>query len=133
VELVEYALANATPGDLFVRKAPACTVGDLAVAVAKVFEVEPRLATIGTRHGEKLYETLLSREEMAKAEDRGPYFRIPLDARSLDYGLYFEEGDRRKAEVDDYTSHNTERLNVDAVLKLLMRLPEIAEGRRAAD
>src|SRR2546428_5998439 len=131
VELVEYAFANATPGDLFVRKAPASTVQDLAVAVAQVFGVQPKLATIGTRHGEKLYETLLSREEMASAEDRGPYYRVPLDTRSLDYGLFFEEGDRHTAEIDDYTSHNAERLGVDAVSKLLSMLPEIAEARRA--
>lgn len=133
VELVEYAFANARPGDLFVRKAPACTVEDLAFALANVFGVEANVATIGTRHGEKLYETLLSREEMASAEDRGPYFRVPLDTRSLDYGLFFEEGDRRSADVDDYTSHNTERLGVSAVSKLLDSLPEVAEARRARD
>jgi len=132
VELVEYAFANAQPGDLFVRKAPASTVKDLALAVAKVFGVEPNVATIGTRHGEKLYETLLSREEMASAEDRGPCLRVPLDTRSLDYGLYFEEGDRRTTEVDDYTSHNAERLGVDAVFELLSSLPEIVQARRAA-
>src|SRR3989454_1873594 len=133
VELVEYAFANAKPGDLFVRKVPACTVLDLAVAVAKALGVEPKVATIGTRHGEKLYETLLSREEMANADDRGPYFRVPLDTRSLDYGLYFEEGDRRKADVDDYTSHNTEQLDLHAVTSLLMKLPEFAHTGRVAD
>jgi UDP-glucose 4-epimerase len=133
VQLVEYAFANAKPGDLFVRKAPACTVRDLALGVASALGLEPKLATIGTRHGEKLYETLLSREEMASAEDRGPYFRVPLDTRSLDYGLYFDEGDRRQADVDDYTSHNAERLNVDAVSKILITLPEFAHARRAAD
>jgi UDP-glucose 4-epimerase len=133
VELVEYAFADARPGDLFVRKAPACTIGDLAVAVAKLFGVQPNVATIGFRHGEKLFETLLSREEMASADDRGPYFRVPLDTRSLDYGLYFEEGDRRRADVDDYTSHNTQRLDVDAVCGLLAGVPEIAQVRRAFD
>jgi UDP-glucose 4-epimerase len=133
VELVEYAFADARPGDLFVRKAPACTIGDLAVAVAKLFGVQPNVATIGFRHGEKLFETLLSREEMASADDRGPYFRVPLDTRSLDYGLYFEEGDRRRADVDDYTSHNTQRLDVDAVCGLLAGVPEIAQVRRALD
>src|SRR5438128_2613119 len=133
VDLVEYAFANARSGDLFVRKAPACTVRDLAVAVAKVLGVEAKLATIGTRHGEKLYETLLSREEMAKAEDRGPYFRVPLDTRSLDYGLYFEEGDRERADIDDFTSHNTKRLGVDEVTKLLLSLPEFSHARRAVD
>ena len=133
VELVEHAFANASPGDLFVRKAPACTVSDLALAVAKVFDVEPTLVTIGTRHGEKVYETLLSREEMASAEDRGPYFRVPLDARSLDYGLYFDAGDHRQTAVDDYTSHNARRLGVEAVSKLLSELPEIARSRGAGN
>lgn len=127
VDLVEHAFTNAAPGDLFVRKAPASTVGDLALALARLFDVEPDLRTIGTRHGEKLYETLLSREEMAKAEDRGNYFRVPLDGRSLDYGQYVEEGDRGQADLDDYTSHNTERLDVDGVTDLLRGVPEIAE------
>lgn len=131
VELVEHAFANAKAGDLFVRKAPAATVHDLAVAVAEVFGVEPKLVTIGTRHGEKLFETLLSREEMASAEDRGPYYRVPLDTRSLDYGLYFDEGDRRKADVEDYTSHSTNRLDIGAVSALLRHLPEIAQARMA--
>jgi UDP-N-acetylglucosamine 4,6-dehydratase len=133
VELVEFAFANAASGDVFVRKAAACTVQDLALAVAGVFGVEPNLVTIGTRHGEKLYETLLSREEMAKAEDRGDYFRVPLDSRSLDYGLYFEKGDRLRPDVDDYTSHNTKRLDVAAVTALLLGLPEIVRERSAKD
>jgi UDP-N-acetylglucosamine 4,6-dehydratase/5-epimerase len=133
VELVEFAFANAASGDVFVRKAPACTVKDLALAVTGVFGVEPKLVTIGTRHGEKLYETLLSREEMAKAEDRGDYFRVPLDSRSLDYGLYFERGDRLRPDVDDYTSHNTTRLDVAAVTALLLGLPDIARERGTKD
>ncbi len=133
VDLVEYAFANASSGDIFVRKAPASTVRELGLAVAGILGVEPTLTSIGTRHGEKLYETLLSREEMANAEDHGDYFRVPLDARSLDYGLFFEQGDRRESELDDYTSHNTERLDVAAVTRLLMELPEIARemGTRA--
>jgi UDP-N-acetylglucosamine 4,6-dehydratase/5-epimerase len=127
VELVEFAFANAAPGDIFVRKAPACTVQDLALAVSGIFGVEPQLMTIGTRHGEKLYETLVSREEMARAEDRGDYFRVPLDARSLDYGLYFDRGDRLEPDVNDYTSHNTTRFNVTDVTKLLRSLPEFAQ------
>src|SRR5664280_2698384 len=126
VNLVEYALARATPGDLFVQKAPASTVHDLAVALANLFGVDPDLSVIGTRHGEKLYETLLSREEMAKAEDRGDYYRVPLDTRSLDYALYFDQGDSEQSEFDDYTSHNTERLDGAQVEALLMSLPEIA-------
>jgi UDP-glucose 4-epimerase len=126
VELVEYAFGNAVPGDIFVRKAPASTVGDLARAVAEILDVTPKLAMIGTRHGEKLYETLLSREEMVRAEDRGDYYRVPLDARSLDYGVYFDEGDERAQDVADFTSHNAHRLDVDAVVRLLRTLPEFA-------
>ena len=129
VELVEFAIANAAPGDVFVRKAPACTVQDLGLAVGAVFAVEPKLVTIGTRHGEKLYETLLSREEMAKAQDHGNYYRVPLDTRSLDYGLFFDQGDRIRPEVDDYTSHNTQRLDAAAVARLLNQLPEIVRER----
>lgn len=130
VELVEYAFTHARPGDLFVRKAPAATVEVLAKAVASVFDVDPELRVIGTRHGEKLYETLLSREEMAKAEDFGSYFRVPLDARSLDYGLFVEQGDRSQATVEDYTSHNTERLDMNSTVALLRSLPEfgVSEG-----
>lgn len=95
----------------FVRKAPACTVQDLATAMANVFGVEPQTVVIGTRHSEKLYETLLSREEVAHAEDKGEYFRVPLDSRSLDYGFFFDTGDRNQTEVDDYTSHNVARLS----------------------
>jgi UDP-glucose 4-epimerase len=127
VDLVEYAFAHATPGDLFVRKAPASTMHDLAVALTGVFGAEPDLKIIGTRHGEKLYETLLSREEMAKAEDLGAYFRVPLDIRSLDYALYFDQGDSKQSDFDDYTSHNTERLDVAQVEALLKSLPEIAQ------
>ncbi|HVC77685.1 MAG TPA: polysaccharide biosynthesis protein [Candidatus Micrarchaeaceae archaeon] len=126
VDLVEYALASAAAGDLFVRKAPACTVQDLALAVAHLLGAKANLVTIGTRHGEKLYETLLSREEMDGAEDRGAYFRVPLDARSMDYGLYFDRGEQSQADHDDYTSHNTRRLGVTDVVALLQKLPEIA-------
>jgi UDP-glucose 4-epimerase len=132
VGLVEYALLHAASGDIFVRKAPACTVRDLAVAVVGVFGVDADIVTIGTRHGEKRYETLLSREEMAKAEDHGAYFRVPLDARSLDYGLYFDTGDTQQTEADDYTSHNTDRLDVDGVRRLLLTLPEIIRDTAGA-
>lgn len=134
VELVEYAFTHAQTGDLFVRKAPAATVEILAKALASMFNVDPGLRIIGTRHGEKLYETLLSREEMAKAEDFGTYFRVPLDARSLDYGLFVEQGDRGQATVEDYTSHNTERLDMDSTVALLRSLPEfsVLEGTISA-
>lgn len=126
VGLVEYAFTHAAPGDLFVRKAPACTIGDLATAVATVVGATPHVTTIGTRHGEKLHETLLSREEMVRAEDCGAYYRVPVDARSLEYGVYVEEGDTSASDVSDYTSDNTERLDVDGVVKLLRTLPEFA-------
>ncbi len=132
VDLVEYAFTNATPGDLFVRKAPACTVRDLAVATASIFGVEdPELRVLGVRHGEKLYESLLSREELQKADDRGDYYRVPLDARSLEYELYFDEGERTVVE-DDYTSHNTQRLDVEEVKALLRSLPPIRRELAAA-
>ncbi len=126
VDLVNYAFGHAQPGDLFVRKAPASTVDILARATAATLGVdEPDVRVIGTRHGEKLHETLLSREERAKASDEGDYFRVPLDARSLDYGLYFEEGERRVAELADYTSENTTRLDLPQTRALLETLPEI--------
>lgn len=127
VSLVEYAFTHAKPGDLFVRKAPACTVQDLAMAVSRVLGVEPNLNIIGTRHGEKLFESLLSREEIVSAEDHGDYFRVPLDARSLDYGLYFDEGGAEVSRRDDYTSHNTRILDVSEVCDLIRALPEMAE------
>jgi len=126
VGLVEYAFTNAEPGDLFVRKAPACTVEVLARAVASLLGVDaPELKRIGTRHGEKLHETLLSREEMVKAEDKGDYFRVPLDARSLQYELYYEEGEREVVEREDYTSENTERLDIEQTKALLLEVPEV--------
>jgi UDP-N-acetylglucosamine 4,6-dehydratase len=126
VGLVEYAFTHAEPGDLFVRKAPASTVDVLARAVAGLLGVEdPELRRIGTRHGEKLHETLLSREEKVKAEDRGDYFRVPLDAHSLQYELYYERGEEKVAEVVDYTSENTDRLDVKQTKALLLTLPEI--------
>ncbi|NMM30635.1 MAG: polysaccharide biosynthesis protein [Cellulomonas sp.] len=130
VDLVEHAFLHASPGDLFVRKVPASTVHDLAIAVGNLLGARPELRTIGTRHGEKLYETLLSREEVARADDEGDYFRVPLDTRSLDYGLYFDKGTERLPELLDYTSHNTERLNVAQVETLLRSLPEFSHAAR---
>ncbi|GAB2779715.1 polysaccharide biosynthesis protein [Nocardioides salsibiostraticola] len=125
VDLVEYAFGNATPGDIFVRKAPASTVRDLALAVASLFGVvAPEIRVIGTRHGEKLYESLLGREERQKADDRGDYYAVPLDARSLEYELFFDEGEAT-TEEEDYHSHNAERLDVEGVKRLLLTLPEI--------
>lgn len=128
VELVDHAFTNAQPGDLFIKKAPASTVETLARAVASLLgEQNPDIRVIGIRHGEKMHETLLSREEIVKASDEGEYFRVPLDARSLQYELYFDEGETSISRSDDYTSANTYQLNVDETKELLMRLPEIRE------
>jgi UDP-N-acetylglucosamine 4,6-dehydratase/5-epimerase len=118
VQLVEHAFAHAEPGDLFVRKAPASTVADLATAVALEMGEQPDVKVIGTRHGEKLFETLATREELTRAEDQGDYYRVQVDARDLNYSEYFDEGDPAEAN-DDYHSHNTERLDVGGVQALL--------------
>jgi UDP-N-acetylglucosamine 4,6-dehydratase/5-epimerase len=123
VSLVEHAFDHAQPGDLFVRKAPASTVGDLATAVARAMGREAELRVIGTRHGEKLFETLATREELRRAEDQGDFYRVSVDARDLNYGEYFDEGDAEEATTDDYHSHNTERLDVDQVVDLLQAQP----------
>ena len=123
VALVEHAFTQAHPGDLYVRKAPASTVGDLATAVALAMGREPQIKVIGTRHGEKLFETLATREELARAQDQRDYYRVPVDARDLNYGEYFDEGDPAETAVDDYHSHNTERLGVDQVVPLLKAQP----------
>jgi len=126
VDLVTYAFAQACTGDLFVRKAPASTVETLLAAVARIAGVDsPDVSVIGVRHGEKLYESLLSAEESAHAEDLGDYFRVPLDTRSLDYKPYFETGEKRSV-PEAYTSHNTNRLDIDQTVALLKTLPEIA-------
>jgi UDP-N-acetylglucosamine 4,6-dehydratase/5-epimerase len=125
VQLVDHAFTTARPGDMFVRKAPASTIEVLAHAVARLFEVEPKTNVIGTRHGEKLYETLLSREESVRAEDQGEYFRVPIDDRGLNYPQYIDEGDQSLNTAGEYTSHNTERLDEDGVAKLLADLPEM--------
>ena len=126
VDLVEHAFFRAEPGDLYVKKAPACTVETLARATAKVMGVErPEIVRIGIRHGEKMYETLLSREEMAKATDQGDYFKVPLDARSLQYSVYVEEGDAGVAESVDFDSNNTAQMTVDQTARLIASLPEM--------
>jgi UDP-glucose 4-epimerase len=128
VDLVEYAFSNAETGDLFVRKAPASTIHDLAVALIELFGgSQGQIQNIGFRHGEKLYESLLSIEERVKAEDRGGYFRVPLDARDLNYSLFFEQGESRAPELESYTSHNTERLDVEGVKQLLLTIPEVRQ------
>ncbi len=128
VDLVLYAYQKARPGDIFVQKAPASTVGDLARAVAELMGVPDwPIKVIGTRHGEKLYETLLTREEMRVAEDLGEYYRIPADNRTLNYDKYFIEGDVKIDYGWEYTSHNTTRLDIPQVKELLMKLPYMQE------
>ncbi|MGG6261308.1 polysaccharide biosynthesis protein [Stutzerimonas stutzeri] len=127
VDLVLHAFENAQQGDIFVQKAPASTVADLAQALKELFGRDNAVKIIGTRHGEKLYESLISREEMAKAEDMGRYYRIPADNRDLNYKKYFVEGEEKIAEFDDYTSHNTERLDVPGIKQLLLKLDYIKE------
>lgn len=122
VELVLHAFEHARQGDIFVQKAPASTIGDLATALGELFDSRNGLKVIGTRHGEKLYETLLTREEMAHAEDEGDYFRIPADTRDLNYDKYFVEGDRKVSMEWEYNSHNTERLDIPGIKRLLLRL-----------
>lgn len=127
VDLVLHAFEHAQQGDIFIQKAPAATVQDLAMALKEIFSDTTPVRVIGTRHGEKLYESLVSREEMAKAEDMGRYFRIPADNRDLNYNKYFIEGETRISEIDDYTSHNTERLNVAQVKDILLNLDFVKE------
>ncbi|GAA8846866.1 polysaccharide biosynthesis protein [Helicobacter pylori] len=126
VDLVKHAFFHAEPGDLFVKKAPACTVDTLARAVASLMGVdEPDIRKIGMRHGEKMYETLLSPEEMTKATDQGDYFRVPLDARSLDYSKYVEDGEDEAADAPDFDSDNTEQMDVEQAKALIAALPEM--------
>jgi len=122
LDLVLYAFRNGNPGDMFVQKAPAATIATLAEAMLKLFGAKNEIRIIGTRHGEKLYETLLNREEMAKAEDMGHYYRIPADVRDLNYACYFVEGEEEISLKEDYNSHNTERLDVKGMTRLLLKL-----------
>jgi UDP-glucose 4-epimerase len=122
VDLVLFAFEHANPGDLFVNKAPAATIGDLANAIKELANANNEVKIIGTRHGEKLYETLCTREEMVKAQDMGNFYRITADNRDLNYALYFSEGEHNLATIEDYHSHNTERLNVEGVKKLIRGL-----------
>lgn len=131
VDLVLHAFEHAKQGDIFVQKAPASTVGDLAQALKELFSASNSIKIIGTRHGEKLYESLLSREEMARAEDMNRYYRIPSDDRDLNYSKYFAEGESTVSMSEDYTSHNTRRLDVAQVKKLLLSLDFIQEALHA--
>ncbi|MCX8523540.1 polysaccharide biosynthesis protein [Chryseobacterium formosus] len=125
VDLVLFAFEHANPGDLFVNKAPAGSIGDLAKALIELTGKEVPVKVIGTRHGEKLYETLCTREEMAKAEDMGDFYRVPADNRDLNYAQYFSEGEEEVAEIEDYHSHNTEQQGVEGLKKLISTLPLI--------
>jgi UDP-N-acetylglucosamine 4,6-dehydratase/5-epimerase len=125
VALVEFAFGHARQGDLFVRKAPACTIADLVTAMKNLFQVDNEVKVIGIRHGEKLYEALANAEELRRSEDMGDYLRVSMDGRDLNYSKFFDQGDPGEIEVQDYTSNNTEQLSVPQVEKLLLSLPEI--------
>ncbi|MFH6603060.1 polysaccharide biosynthesis protein [Maribacter algicola] len=127
VDLVLFAFENGNQGDLFVNKAPASTIGDLALALKDIFGADNEIKIIGTRHGEKLYETLCTREEMQKAEDMGEFYRIPADNRDLNYSRYYSEGETDISEIEDYHSHNTERLDGNGIKALLNSLDYIKQ------
>lgn len=122
VDLVLFAFEHGNSGDLFVNKAPAATIGDLAQAIKELAKSNNEIKIIGTRHGEKLYETLCTREEMVKAEDMGDFYRVPADNRDLNYAMFFSEGAEKVAQIEDYHSHNTEQLDVEGVKKLISGL-----------
>lgn len=128
VELVLFAFNNATQGDMFVQKAPAATIGDLAEVLQDIFNGKNEIKVIGTRHGEKLYETLLAKEEAVKAIDMGDYYRVPADTRDLNYGLYFDKGDKRVELTDEYNSHNTYRLNKVELKNMLLNLEYVQKA-----
>jgi len=131
VELVLYAFTQAKAGDLMVQKAPACTIGDLAQAVKELFEARCPIKIIGIRHGEKMHETLLTKEEKARAVDLGDYYRVPADTRDLDYNLYFFDGDKKQAAIEEYSSNNTPRLSIDEIKEKLLRTEYVARELRA--
>tara|TARA_A100001388_G_C28771060_1_gene503848 strand:- start:2161 stop:3192 length:1032 start_codon:yes stop_codon:yes gene_type:complete len=128
VELVIYAFKEASNGDIFVQKAPACTLIDLVTALKKIFSYKKENKIIGTRHGEKLFESLLSREEIARSIEEGKFYRLPPDNRDINYDKYFIEGNNKISNFNDYTSHNTKRLNVDEIIQLLTNLDFIKEA-----
>jgi UDP-glucose 4-epimerase len=127
VDLVIFAFKNGNPGDIFVQKSPAATIEVLAKALLELFKAKNPIKIIGTRHGEKLYETLVNREEMLKAEDLGNFFRIPADTRDLNYNRFFIEGEAKISQTEEYTSHNTSRLNLEETKQMLLRLDLIKE------
>jgi UDP-glucose 4-epimerase len=127
VDLVIFAFQNGKPGDIFVQKAPATTIEVLAQALIELYKAKNPVRIIGTRHGEKLYETLVNREEMAKAEDLGNYYRIPADTRDLNYNRFFSEGETQIAQMEEYTSHNTYRLNLEETKDMLLKLDSVRD------
>jgi UDP-N-acetylglucosamine 4,6-dehydratase/5-epimerase len=131
VDLVIYAFQHGKQGDMFIQKSPASTIGDLAKAIIEIFNVKNEIKIIGTRHGEKLYETLVMREEMVRAVDLGDYYRVPADNRDLNYNKYFVEGEVKVSGQEDYNSHNTHRLDIEGVKKLLLSLEEIQDALKA--
>ncbi len=122
VELVVFAFQNAEAGDIMVQKSPASTIGDLALAIKELFNADNEIKIIGTRHGEKRYETLLTKEEYIKAEDMGGFFRVPADKRDLNYDKYFIEGDQKLSAEIEYNSDNTDRLNIEQIKERLLSL-----------
>jgi len=127
VDLVIFAFHNGNPGDIFVQKSPAATIDVLVKALLQLYGSNNSIKIIGTRHGEKLYETLVNREEMVKAEDLGLYYRIPADTRDLNYDRYFIKGETQIAQIEEYTSHNTDRLTIEETKQLLLKLDIIRE------
>jgi UDP-glucose 4-epimerase len=130
IDLVLFAFDRAKGGELFIQKSPACTIKDLAEAINDIFEGKKDTQIIGTRHGEKIYESLLTREEMAKAVDMGGYYMIPIDDRDLNYAKYFISGNITEHSIEDYTSHNTRRLNLAEVKELLLSQEYVREALR---
>ena len=130
VDLVLYAFEHGNPGDTFVQKAPAATIETLALALKKLLRADNPIEIIGTRHGEKLYETLLTREEKTVAEDMRNYYRVPADSRDLNYALYFSEGSKDMGVIEDYNSHNTERLDIDSMCDLLKKIECVQQALR---
>ncbi|MBT6471043.1 MAG: polysaccharide biosynthesis protein [Candidatus Marinimicrobia bacterium] len=125
VDLVDYAFQHGQQGDIFIKKSPACTVGDLALALVELFKSDVESRVIGIRHGEKIYETLASKEELATAEDMGDYYRVKMDNRDLNYERFFTDGNENEIKFDDYHSHNTTQLDVEQIKVLLLTLPEV--------
>lgn len=133
VDLVVYAFNNANQGDIYVQKAPASTIMDLAIAIKEIFNADNEIKIIGTRHGEKLYETLLTREEMVRAQDLSGYYKIIPDGRDLNYGKYFTEGEKKVSYADDYNSHNTQRLTIPEIKEKLLSLDYIKQALQGGE